>query len=114
MLTSGDRLVQLEAIAQDDPQIAVPVRSIGLELETPLDQLDRPIAPPLLMGEHSRVVDRVGQVGRHLEHAAVDVARRHPLVVLLEPNRDRYRFIQADGAVARHRPPVPATLPCCP
>ena len=73
-LTGGDRLVQLESIAQDDRQIAVPVRSIGLELETPLDQLDCLLAPPLLMGEHARVVDRVGIVGRDLENAAVDVA----------------------------------------
>ena len=52
-LIRGDRLVQLESIPQDDPQIAVPVRPIGLELETPLDQRDGLLAPPLLMGEHS-------------------------------------------------------------
>ena len=51
--TRDDRLVQPEPIPQDDPQVAVPVRPIGLELETPLDQLDCLLAPPLLMGEHS-------------------------------------------------------------
>ena len=49
----GDRLVQPESILQDDPQVAVPVRPIGLELETPLDQRDCLLAPRLLMGEHS-------------------------------------------------------------
>ena len=48
-----DRIVQLESILQDDPEIAVPVRPIGLELETSLDQRDCLLAPPLLMREHS-------------------------------------------------------------
>ena len=48
-----DRFVQLESILQDDPEIAVPVRPIGLELETPLDQRDCLLAPRLLMREHS-------------------------------------------------------------
>ena len=108
VLTRGDRLVQLESIPQDDPQIAVPVRPIGLELEASLDQRDGLLAPPLLMGEHSRVVHRVGIVGRHLEDPAVDVARRHPLVALLQPDRDRYRFVQAD-----ERGPLSATAPYC-
>ena len=105
-LTRDDRLIQLESIPQDDRQVAVPVRPIGLELETPLDQRDGLLAPPLLMGEHARVVHRVGVVGRDLEDPAVDVARRHPLVVLLQPDRDRYRFVQADRAVG-------ATAPSC-
>ena len=52
-LVCDDRIVQLESILQNDPQIAVPVRPIGLELETPLDQRDCLLAPRLLMGEHS-------------------------------------------------------------
>ncbi len=98
-LTRGDRLVQLESIPQDDPQIAVPVRPIGLELEAPLDQRDGLLAPPLLVGEHSGIVQRVGKVGRDLEDPAVDVVRSRPLLVLLQLDRDRDRFVQADGAI---------------
>ena len=98
-LERDDRLVQLQTIPQDDPQIAVPVRPIGLELETSLDQRDRLLAPPLLVGEYARVVQRVGIVWRDLEDAAVDVVRRLPLLVLLQPDRDRYRFFQADRTV---------------
>ena len=38
----------------------MPVRPIGLELEAPLDQRDRLVAAPLLMGEHAGEVQRVG------------------------------------------------------
>ena len=99
LLKRGDRLVQLEAIPQDDAQIAVPVRPIGLELEAPLDQRDASLAPPLLMGEHSGEVHGIGIVGRDLEDPAVDVVRSRPLLVLLQLDRDRDRFVQADGAV---------------
>lgn len=36
---------------------------------------------------------------RHLENAAVHLARSHPLVALLQLDRDRDRFVQSDGAV---------------
>ena len=95
----GDRLIQPESIAQDDRQIAVPVRPLGLELDALLNQRDRLIAPALLMREHSRVVERVGKIGRFFEDPAVHVAGSHPLVVLLEPDGDRNRFVQVDRPV---------------
>ena len=61
------------------------------------------LAPPLLMGEHAGVVQGVGMVGRDLEDPAIDVARGRPLLVLLELDRDRDRFVEADGAVLRRR-----------
>ena len=44
-------------------------------------------------------MQRVGMVGRDLEDAAVDVRRSRPLLVLLQQDRDRERFVQAEGAV---------------
>ena len=122
-LIRADRFVQPESILQDDPQVAVPVRALGLELEAPLDQRDCLLAPRLLMGEHSRVVQRVGMVGRDLEDAAVDLARSRPLLVLLQHDGDRYRLVQAEGAVILGRllhagrgvvAARSVTLPCCP
>jgi hypothetical protein len=53
------------------------------------------------MGEHARVVHGVRIIGRDLEDSAVHVARSHPLVALLQLDRERERFIQTDGAVRR-------------
>ena len=39
-LVRRDRLVQPEPILQHDPEVAVPVGPIGLELEAPRDQRD--------------------------------------------------------------------------
>ena len=105
-LTGGNRLVQVEPIPEDDPQITVPVGAIGCELETAFDQRESLIAAPFLVGEHARVVHRVGMVGRGRQDAAVHLAGSHPLIALLQLDRDRDRFVQADGAVA--------TLPCSP
>ncbi len=104
-----DRLVQFESIAQDDPEIAVPVGPIGLQLEAAPDQRDGLVAAPLLVGEHARIVHRVRVVRHGLEDSAVHLARRHPLVALLQPDRDRDRFVQADGAVGRRS--YPSLLP---
>src|SRR6187549_1575076 len=41
-------------------------------------------------------------IRRDLKNAAVDLAGSHPLVVLLELDRDRYRFVQAHRAVSAH------------
>ena len=107
------RLVQLEPILQDDPEIAVPVRPIGLELETSLDQGDGLLALRLLMGEDSREVQRVGMLGRHFEDIAVDLRGGRPLFGLLQDDRDRQRFVEAQRAiVARQlrRPDYPSLL----
>ena len=45
-LTGGNRLVQVEPIPEDDPQITVPVGAIGCELETAFDQRESLIAAP--------------------------------------------------------------------
>ena len=88
-LVRGGRLVQPEPVLQDDAEVAVPVGPIGLELEAPLDQRDRLVASPLLVGEHAGEVQRAGMVGRGLEDAAVDLRGRRPLLGLLQRDRDR-------------------------
>jgi hypothetical protein len=51
------------------------------------------------MGENTREVQRVGMVGRHFEDAAVDLASGRPLLGLLQHDRDRQRFVEAQRAV---------------
>jgi len=46
-----DRLVQLQLVLQHDPKVAVPVRLLWLEGNASLDQRDRVVAPPTLMGQ---------------------------------------------------------------
>jgi hypothetical protein len=113
VLVCRDRLVQLEPILENDPEIAVPVRPLGLELEASLDQPDGLLAPFLLMGEHSREVQRAGVVGRGLEEPAVDLTGGRPLLVLLERDRDRQRLVEAQRAVVARRlgrPDYPSLL----
>jgi hypothetical protein len=50
-LVRRDRIVQPEPILEDDAEIAVPVRALGLELEASLDQYDGLLASRLLVGE---------------------------------------------------------------
>ena len=113
-LVRGDRLVQPEAILQDDPEVAVPVGPIGLELEAPLDQRDGVVAAALLMGEHAGEVQRAGMVGRDLEDASVDLRGRRPLLGLLQRDRDRQRLVDAQRSVVSGRFRRPTTLPCSP
>ena len=82
-LVRRDRLVQPEPILEDDPEIAVPVRPLGLERETSLDQSDGLLASRVLMGEDPREVQRVGMVGRGFEDPAVDLSGGRPLLGLL-------------------------------
>ena len=98
-LERGDRLVQLEPIPEDDPQVAVPVRPIGLELETSPDQSNGLVAAPLLMGQNTGEVQRAGMVGRSFEDPAVDLLRGRPLLVLLQHDRNRQRLVEAQRAV---------------
>jgi hypothetical protein len=111
LLVGGDRLVQAEAVLQDDPEVAVPVGAIGLERQAPLDQRDRVVAMCLLMCEDAREVQGGGMVGSNLEDAAVDLRGRRPLLGLLERNRDRQRLVDTE------RPVVSglrrATTPAC-
>ena len=88
-LVRGGRFLQPEAILQDDPEIAVPVGPIRLELETPRDQRDGVVASLLLLGEHSGEVQRGGMIGRDFEDAPVDLLGRRPLLGLLQHDRDR-------------------------
>ena len=99
MLERDDRLVQLEPILEDDPEIAVPVRLIGLELETSPEQSKGLVAARLLMGENAREMKRAGMVGRGLEDPAVDLPRGCPLLVLLQDDRDRQRLVEAQRAI---------------
>ena len=99
----SDRFIQPQPILQDDPEIAVPVGSLGLELETSLDQHHCVLAPRLLMREHAREVQSVGVVRGYFEDAAVDIGRSCPLLGLLQRERDCYGFVQRKGAVAVER-----------
>ena len=98
-LVGGGRLVQPQAVLQDDAEVAVPVGAIGLELEAPLDQRDGVVAAALLLREHAGEVQRAGMVGRDLEDAAVDLRGRRPLLGLLERDRDRERLVDAQRPV---------------
>jgi hypothetical protein len=98
-LVRRDRLVEPEPILEDDPEVAVPVRPLGLELEAPLDQSDGLIAAGLLVSENPREVQGARIVGRDLEDRAVELSSRRPLLALLQRDRDRQRFVEAQRAV---------------
>ena len=102
-LVRRDRLVQPEAILQHDPEVAVPVGPIGLELEAPRDQRDGVVVQLLLMREHTGEVQRAGMVGRDLEDASVDLRSRRPLLGLLQRDRDRQRLVDAQRSVVNGR-----------
>jgi hypothetical protein len=87
-LVRGCRFVQPEAILQDDPEIAVPVGPIGLELETPRNQRDGVSVSILLMGEHTGEVERPGMIGRDFEDVPVELRGGTPLLRLLQYDRD--------------------------
>ena len=113
-LVCDDRIVELESILQDDPQIAVPVRSLRFELQAPPDQRDCILASCLLMREDAREVQRARMVGRDIKNAAVDVCGSSPLLALLQREGDRHRLVQAEGAVVpghRSRPRLCAASP---
>ena len=114
LLVRRDRLVQPEAILQHDPEVAVPVGPIGLELEAPRDQRDGVVVQLLLMGEHTGEVQRAGMVGRDLEDGSVDLRSRRPLLGLLQRDRDRQRLVDAQGSVVNGQFRRPLTLPCSP
>ena len=48
---------------EDDAEVAVPVRLIGHERETPLDEREGFVGPPLFMREHTGVVQRTRMIG---------------------------------------------------
>ena len=114
VLVRCDRFVQPEPILKDDPEIAVPIRSLWLELEASLDQSNGLLASRLLMSEDAREVQRAGMVGRDLEDPAVDLAGGRPLLALLQRDRDRQRFVQAQRSVVAGRSAVGTTPPCGP
>jgi len=103
VLVGGDRLVQREPVLEDDPEVAVPVRPLGFELEAPLDQGDGPLASRLLVGEDTREMQRVGVVGRDFEDLPVDLSRDRPLLGLLQRDRDRQRLVETQRAVVARR-----------
>ena len=54
-----------------DAQVAAPIRFIRHERDTPLDEREGFVVPPLLMREHACVVQGSGMIGYGLEHPAV-------------------------------------------
>ena len=99
--------LQLESILQDDPEVAVPVCPRPARARDSARSVRLPAAPALLMGEHSREMQRVSIVRRDVENAAVHVRGSRPLLVLLQQDGDRYRFVHAQGAT-----PSNCSIPC--
>ncbi len=89
-----DRAVKPVTRLEDDAEVAVPVRLIGHEREAPLDEREGFAVPPLLMREHTGVVQRTGMIGRRLEHAAVHLVGLGQLLVLLQKDRERDRLLE--------------------
>jgi hypothetical protein len=79
---------------EDDAEVAVPIRLIGHQREAPLDERERFAVPPLLMREHTRVVQRTRMIGCRLEHSAVYLVGLGPLLVLLQKDRERDRLLE--------------------
>ena len=52
------------------------------------------VAPPLLMREHARIVQRVRMVGRRLEHAAIQLLGLDELLIFLQQDGERHRLLE--------------------
>jgi hypothetical protein len=102
-LTRDDRLIQPESIPQDDRQVAVPVRPRGSSSRLLSISLTASSLRPFLMREHSRVVHRIGMVGRDLEDGSCRCCLPPPTGRSAGADRDRYRFVQAYNAVSCRR-----------
>jgi hypothetical protein len=78
----------------------VPVGALRLHGEAAFDQRDGVVAPALLMRQDAGEVEGVGVIWSGVEDAAVDVGGGRELVVLVQDERDRQRFAEAERAVA--------------
>jgi hypothetical protein len=63
-------------LLEDDAQVAVPVRLVRAEREAALDERDCVFLPSLLMREDTRVVQRAGMIGGHVEHSSIQFPGR--------------------------------------
>ena len=89
-----DRRVQPAADLEDNAEVAAPVGFVGRKREASLDQRKGFVVAPLLMREQAGIVQCTRVIGRGLEHAAVDLMRRRELLVLLQQDRERHRFLE--------------------
>ena len=119
-----DRRFQPALRLEDDAAVAAPVRLVGREGEAALDQREGFAVAPLLVREQAGVVQRTRMIGRGLEHPAVDGVGLGELLVLLQQDRERHRFLERQLTRRRvgrlHelprqlRPDVCVSRPCCP
>ena len=79
----------------------MPVRASGLEGQAALHQHDGFVAPASLLSENARVVQRLGMIGGNVENPAIDRLRRSELLVLLQLDGDRHRFLERQFARRR-------------
>ena len=96
-----DGLIQPALRPEDDAQVAVPVRPVGHEPEALLDEGDGVVISTLLMREHACIVQRLGMVGGDVENPAIDRLRLSELLVLLQQDGDRHRFLERQFARRR-------------
>jgi hypothetical protein len=79
---------------EDDAEVAVPVRLIGHERDASLDEREGLVVPPLLMREHTGVVQRTRMIGCSLEYPAVHLVGLNELLVFLQNDRERDRLLE--------------------
>ena len=94
----NDRRLQPALRLKDDAAIAAPVRLVGREREAALDQRERFVVAPPLVREHAGVMQRTGVIGRGLEDAAEQLVGLGELLVLLQDDRERDRFLERQRA----------------
>ena len=93
MPVRGDRRLQPSVRLEHDAAVAAPVRLVGREREAALDQRERFVVAPLLVREHAGVMQRTGMIGRGLDDAAEQLVGLGELLVLLQDDRERDRFL---------------------
>ena len=71
-----------------DAEVAVPVRLIRHERDTSLNERESFLVSSLLVRKQAGVVQRPRMIGRHFEHAAIDLAGCNELLTLLQNDRD--------------------------
>src|SRR5262245_52403597 len=77
-----------------DAKVAAPIRLVGHERDTPLDEREGFVVPPLLMREHACVVQGSGMIGYRLEHPAVHLLGFGKLLVFLQQDRQGDRLLE--------------------
>jgi hypothetical protein len=74
--------------------IAAPIRLAGRQRQAALDQCEGFVIATLLMREHAGVMQRAGMIGRRLDHPAVQLVGLGKLLVFLQKDRKRDRFLE--------------------